>query len=284
MSEQIPGGAEGPNKWRVIGISRDQWKLLARRARRSAATSASGSRTTSTCPNGEMARSNGDLIAKARQMAEDVGRRAATVAEARELLGVPQARARRRRERPRPLDGRPASSTSPGCCRAASARCCSPTSAPTCSRSRTPAWATTSAGRRPTTAARSSSALGTRSALFLALNRNKRSIRARPQARARAARCCCGSSRDYDVLLESFRPGVLDRLGVGYERAARGATRRSSTARSPATARTARYRDALGPRHELPRRSIGLLGPDRRARTARRSSRPARSPTSAAAR
>ena len=41
-------------------------------------------------PNGEMARSNGDLIAKARQMAEDVGRRAATVAEARELLGVPK--------------------------------------------------------------------------------------------------------------------------------------------------------------------------------------------------
>jgi uncharacterized protein (DUF849 family) len=37
-----------------------------------------------------MARSNGDLIAKARQMAEDVGRRAATVSEARELLGVPK--------------------------------------------------------------------------------------------------------------------------------------------------------------------------------------------------
>jgi len=39
-------------------------------------------------PNGEMARSNGDLIAKARQMAEDVGRRPATVPEAREMLGV----------------------------------------------------------------------------------------------------------------------------------------------------------------------------------------------------
>ena len=35
-----------------------------------------------------MARSNGDLIAKARQMAEDVGRRAATVDEAREMLGL----------------------------------------------------------------------------------------------------------------------------------------------------------------------------------------------------
>src|SRR5947207_3338745 len=28
MSEQIPGGPEGQNQWQVIGISRDQWKLL----------------------------------------------------------------------------------------------------------------------------------------------------------------------------------------------------------------------------------------------------------------
>ena len=38
-----------------------------------------------------MARSNGDLIAKARTMAEDVGRRAATTAEAREDAGRGQA-------------------------------------------------------------------------------------------------------------------------------------------------------------------------------------------------
>ena len=48
MSEQIPGGAEGPNNWGVIGISRDQW-MLGAAALRSAATSASASRTTSTC-------------------------------------------------------------------------------------------------------------------------------------------------------------------------------------------------------------------------------------------
>jgi uncharacterized protein (DUF849 family) len=39
-------------------------------------------------PDGEMARSNGDLVAKARAMAQDAGRRVATVAEARELLGL----------------------------------------------------------------------------------------------------------------------------------------------------------------------------------------------------
>jgi uncharacterized protein (DUF849 family) len=37
-----------------------------------------------------MARSNGELIAKARQMAEDVGRRPASVAEARRMLAIPQ--------------------------------------------------------------------------------------------------------------------------------------------------------------------------------------------------
>ncbi len=41
-------------------------------------------------PSGEMARSNGDLVAKARQMTEDIGRRAASVAEARTILGVPR--------------------------------------------------------------------------------------------------------------------------------------------------------------------------------------------------
>ena len=39
-------------------------------------------------PDGEMARSNGDLIARARRMAEDSGRRVATVAETRQRLGL----------------------------------------------------------------------------------------------------------------------------------------------------------------------------------------------------
>jgi 3-keto-5-aminohexanoate cleavage enzyme len=89
MSDQIPGGPESPNQWQVIGISRDQWKLLAASLVLGGNVRA-GVEDNLYLPNGEMARSNGELIAKARQMAEDVGRRAATVAEARELLGVPR--------------------------------------------------------------------------------------------------------------------------------------------------------------------------------------------------
>jgi uncharacterized protein (DUF849 family) len=89
MSEQIPGGAEGENQWQAIGISRDQWKLLGA-ALVLGGNVRAGVEDNLYLPNGEMARSNGDLIAKARQMAEDVGRDIASVAEARELLGVPK--------------------------------------------------------------------------------------------------------------------------------------------------------------------------------------------------
>ncbi len=89
MSEQVPGGAEGPNAWQVIGISRDQWKLLGASLVLGGNVRA-GLEDNLYLPDGEMARSNGELIAKARQMAEDVGRRAATVAEARKMLGLPK--------------------------------------------------------------------------------------------------------------------------------------------------------------------------------------------------
>jgi uncharacterized protein (DUF849 family) len=89
MSDQIPGGPEGPNQWQVIGISRDQWKLLASSLVLGGNVRA-GVEDNLYLPNGEMCKSNGELIAKARQMAEDIGRRPASVAEARELLGVPR--------------------------------------------------------------------------------------------------------------------------------------------------------------------------------------------------
>jgi 3-keto-5-aminohexanoate cleavage enzyme len=89
MSEQIPGGPDGPNNWGVIGISREQWMLIATSLTLGGNVRV-GLEDNFYLPDGEMARSNGDLIAKARQMTEDVGRRPATVAEAREMLGVPK--------------------------------------------------------------------------------------------------------------------------------------------------------------------------------------------------
>jgi 3-keto-5-aminohexanoate cleavage enzyme len=73
--------------WGVIGISRVQWTMLA------AALALGGSIRVGLednlyLPDGEMARSNGELVAKARQMTVDAGRRPATVEEARALLGL----------------------------------------------------------------------------------------------------------------------------------------------------------------------------------------------------
>ena len=55
------------------------------------------------------------------------------------------------------------------------------------------------------------------SAMFLALNRNKTSIRLNLKSEE-GREILLRLAREHDVLLESFRPGVLDRLGVGYER------------------------------------------------------------------
>ncbi|HEX4624758.1 MAG TPA: CaiB/BaiF CoA-transferase family protein [Solirubrobacteraceae bacterium] len=54
-------------------------------------------------------------------------------------------------------------------------------------------------------------------ALFLALNRNKSSIRIDLKSGG-GREVFLRLAREHDVVLESFRPGVLDRLGVGYER------------------------------------------------------------------
>jgi 3-keto-5-aminohexanoate cleavage enzyme len=92
MVENIPpqGSASGPKShWGVIGISREQWMLVA------AALTLGGSIRVGLednlyLPGGEMARSNGELIAKARALTEDLGRRPATVEQARKMLNVPQ--------------------------------------------------------------------------------------------------------------------------------------------------------------------------------------------------
>jgi 3-keto-5-aminohexanoate cleavage enzyme len=91
MVDNIPVNPPGQQSshWGVIGISRDQWMLV------SAALALGGSirvgfEDNLYLPNGEMARSNGELIAKAREMTENTGRRPASVQEARAALSLPQ--------------------------------------------------------------------------------------------------------------------------------------------------------------------------------------------------
>jgi 3-keto-5-aminohexanoate cleavage enzyme len=83
MVDNIPAGSH----WGLIGISREQWTLVA------AALALGGSVRVGLednfyLPGGEMARSNGDLVARAARMTADAGRRVATVDEARALLAV----------------------------------------------------------------------------------------------------------------------------------------------------------------------------------------------------
>jgi 3-keto-5-aminohexanoate cleavage enzyme len=84
MADNLPAGR---HHWGVIGIGRDQWMLVAG-ALALGGSIRVGLEDNLYLPNGEMARSNGELIAKARQMTEDAGRKAASVAEARALLGI----------------------------------------------------------------------------------------------------------------------------------------------------------------------------------------------------
>src|ERR1700759_3561560 len=53
------------------------------------------------------------------------------------------------------------------------------------------------------------------SAAFVALNRNKRSI-AIDLKHERGREAMTRLATEVDVVLESFRPGVMERLGVGY--------------------------------------------------------------------
>jgi len=87
MADQIPGGPQTGGNWQVIGVSRIQWRLLATSLTLGGNVRA-GLEDNLYLPNGEMAGSNGELVAKARQMAEDIGRTIATPAEARKMLGL----------------------------------------------------------------------------------------------------------------------------------------------------------------------------------------------------
>src|SRR5258707_328672 len=81
QAEQVPAGS----RWKVIGISRDQWSLAM------AALSLGGDVRVGLednfyLPNGEMANSNGALVAAAVELVKLSGRTAASVDEVRRLL------------------------------------------------------------------------------------------------------------------------------------------------------------------------------------------------------
>jgi 3-keto-5-aminohexanoate cleavage enzyme len=81
QAEQVPAGS----RWKVIGISREQWPLAM------AALSLGGDVRVGLednfyLPNGEMAKSNGELVTSAVELVKLSGRRVATVDETKQLL------------------------------------------------------------------------------------------------------------------------------------------------------------------------------------------------------
>ncbi len=79
----MPPGSE----WEVIGISKCGWRMIAA-ALALGGNVRAGLEDNFYLPNGEMARSNGELIEVAARMVRDVGRKVATVEQARQILGL----------------------------------------------------------------------------------------------------------------------------------------------------------------------------------------------------
>lgn len=81
QTKLIPQGSE----WEVIGISHSQWRMLAT-ALVLGGNVRVGLEDHFYLPNGEMAKSNGELVEVAARVVRDVGRKVATVEEARKIL------------------------------------------------------------------------------------------------------------------------------------------------------------------------------------------------------
>lgn len=86
QAKLIPPGSE----WEVIGISHCQWRMLAT-ALVLGGNVRVGLEDHFYLPNGEMAKSNGELVEVAARLVRDVGRKVATVDEARRILSLPGA-------------------------------------------------------------------------------------------------------------------------------------------------------------------------------------------------
>jgi 3-keto-5-aminohexanoate cleavage enzyme len=88
QARQVPGGSI----WEVIGIGRDQWRMVA------SALVLGGNVRVGLEDNfyldawgRQMARSNGELVARAVELARAIGREPASVEESRRMLGLPAA-------------------------------------------------------------------------------------------------------------------------------------------------------------------------------------------------
>jgi uncharacterized protein (DUF849 family) len=84
QAASVPAGSH----WQVIGIGRKQWQAIA------AAITIDGSIRVGLednfyLPSGEMAKSNGELVAAAANLVGMLGREVATIEETRALLGIP---------------------------------------------------------------------------------------------------------------------------------------------------------------------------------------------------
>ena len=79
----MPKGSE----WEVIGISKSGWRMIGS-ALVLGGNIRAGLEDNLYLPSGEMARSNGDLIDVAARMTRDVGRKVATVEDAKKILGL----------------------------------------------------------------------------------------------------------------------------------------------------------------------------------------------------
>lgn len=93
MATQVPQpgghGGDGVNNWGMVGVSREQWDLVPV-AVASGGNVRVGLEDNFYLPNGDVAKGNGDLCEEAARQIEARGRKVATIAEARELLGVPR--------------------------------------------------------------------------------------------------------------------------------------------------------------------------------------------------
>ena len=83
QAESLPPGST----WKLVGISRDQWPLLAATLTLGGNVRV-GLEDNFYFPDGDMAHGSSFLVERAARMCSDIGREVATVAEAREALGL----------------------------------------------------------------------------------------------------------------------------------------------------------------------------------------------------